>query len=219
MQVLDDLATRLPLSSRTSQSTSPSVRPRLTTRASARKFPVQTGFRKLIFNSTVVKVSPPASPLAHANPIAASAISHNTHRASSRADSHAEVLLAIPPWPVLVQSQSIGSPPGLRSEPASALPALPSASAPASSRLQSSCSSATSPEPTPRRSRPHNTSASSLPARMTAPPDAWSHGNAWWHVYSSTNRNTPHARTPGTIVDEPRCLPSLDTLYIPSRSV
>src|SRR5262249_44390486 len=63
-QVDDARATRLCFSSVTSHSTSPTVFPRLTTRPVARSLAVQTGLRKLIFSSSVVKVSPSSSVLA-----------------------------------------------------------------------------------------------------------------------------------------------------------
>ena len=52
--MLDALATRRPFSSVTVHSTSPTVRPRCTTTASARSVVRQTGRRKLIFSSSVV---------------------------------------------------------------------------------------------------------------------------------------------------------------------
>ncbi len=61
MHVLDALATRLPFSSTTSHSVMPTVLPRLTIRASARSRAFQTGLKKLIFSSSVVKLSPSPS--------------------------------------------------------------------------------------------------------------------------------------------------------------
>src|SRR2546425_8790817 len=66
------------LSSTTSHSTSPIVRPPCTTRPVAVSFPVQKGLRKLILSSRVVKVSPASSVDAQAIPIAASATSQRT---------------------------------------------------------------------------------------------------------------------------------------------
>jgi hypothetical protein len=60
-QVLDARATSRPRSSVTSHSASPTVAPFVTTRPVAVSVAVQTGRRKLIFSSSVVKVSPSAS--------------------------------------------------------------------------------------------------------------------------------------------------------------
>jgi hypothetical protein len=58
MQVLDARATSRSRKSKMSHSTRPTVWPDRTILASAQSFPVQTGRRKLIFNSIVVNVSP-----------------------------------------------------------------------------------------------------------------------------------------------------------------
>src|SRR2546421_8606155 len=71
-----DFAINFPFSSTTLHSTYPIVRPRCTTFPSARNIASRTGRKKLIFSSTVVKVSPGSSVEENAIPIAASAISH-----------------------------------------------------------------------------------------------------------------------------------------------
>src|SRR5260370_42088961 len=58
IQVLVARATKLPLSSVTSHSTRPMVRPCLTTRPTARRRAFQIGFRKLILSSSVLNDSP-----------------------------------------------------------------------------------------------------------------------------------------------------------------
>src|SRR5580698_1763193 len=65
MQVDVTLAIRRNFSSVILQATRPTVRPRETTSASAFNRPVHTGRRKLIFNSSVVKLSPGPNVLAN----------------------------------------------------------------------------------------------------------------------------------------------------------
>src|SRR5262249_44987534 len=74
MHVDEARATRLCSSSVMSHSRNPKVFPRLINRPTARSLAVHTGFRKLIFSSTVANVSPSANVLASAIPLPASAI-------------------------------------------------------------------------------------------------------------------------------------------------
>src|SRR6266705_6141155 len=67
MHVLAARATNRCWASVTLHSTRPIVRPSLTIQASAISLPVQNGLRKLIFSSSVVKVSPSSSVLAQLN--------------------------------------------------------------------------------------------------------------------------------------------------------
>jgi len=66
----------------------------------------------------------------------------------------------------------------------------------------------TSPSrPNPAQPRRCNTISSSRRVRSNALLDDWWRGNAWSHVYSSTNRSSPRVRKTSTAADAPRCRP------------